>query len=313
MSKKIEWVIEDEFAGNRLDAAINQKFGQIISRTRAQELLKNGEITVNGNNKVKPGLKVKGGELVIIPEPEKEVESTISATNLNFPIVFEDAHLIVVNKPSGLVVHPGAGAEKETVVSALLGYTTLSPIGAPLRPGVVHRLDKGTSGIMLLAKTRNAHKKLASAFAGHQIEKEYLAIIQGHIVNKKGRIEVAIERDKIHRKRMKATSPEKGRMAISHFEVIEYLNGATLVRVKILTGRTHQIRVHMAFTGHPLLGDTTYGGKKFQGNSEHFLHSWRLAMPHPVNGKNMEWKASLPEKFVEALKTLGSSLSELPL
>ncbi len=312
MSNKIEWTIDPDCAGIRLDSLINQKFGQMISRTRAQEMLKSGEITVNGKT-VKPGLKVKGGELVVIPEPDKEIPLEIVPTELDFPVIYKDRQIIVIDKPCGLVVHPGAGAEKKTVVSALLGHISLSPIGAPLRPGIVHRLDKGTSGIMVLARTKDAHRRLAAAFSGHKVEKEYLAIIQGHIVNRKGRIEVAIERDKIHRKRMKATSPDKGRLAITQFEVIEYLNGATLVKVRILTGRTHQIRVHMAFTGHPLLGDTLYGGKKYHGRSEHFLHSFRLALQHPASDSKMEWQAEIPASFREALKELGAKPDLIPL
>jgi len=302
MSKIETWAVEPEYAGLRIDLAINRKFGQ-ISRTLAQEMLKTGEIKV-GNQLVKPGLKVKGGENVEIAFRPEEVEPEIKATTLDFPILFEDRYMIAVNKPAGLVVHPGAGKEKTTVVSALLGHTKLSPIGAPTRPGVVHRLDKDTSGVMILAKTRDVHRKLAEAFAGHELEKEYLAIIQGHIVNRKGRIEVAIERDKIHRKRMKATSADKGRMAISNFEVIEYLKGATLVKVKILTGRTHQIRVHMAFTGHPLLGDVTYGGKRLEKKAEHFLHSHRLALKHPVTGKELEFIAPIPDRFAHMLTQL---------
>ncbi|HNS08251.1 MAG TPA: RluA family pseudouridine synthase [Candidatus Ozemobacteraceae bacterium] len=302
MSKIETWAVEPEYAGLRIDLAINRKFGQ-ISRTLAQEMLKTGEIKV-GNQLVKPGLKVKGGENVEIAFRPEEVEPEIKATTLDFPILFEDRHMIAIDKPAGLVVHPGAGKEKTTVVSALLGHTKLSPIGAPTRPGVVHRLDKDTSGVMILAKTRDAHRKLAEAFAGHELEKEYLAIIQGHIVNRKGRIEVAIERDKIHRKRMKATSAEKGRMAISIFEVLEYLKGATLVKVKILTGRTHQIRVHMAFTGHPLLGDVTYGGKRLEKKAEHFLHSHRLALKHPVTGKQLEFIAPMPDRFARILAQL---------
>ncbi|GAB4275957.1 MAG: RluA family pseudouridine synthase [Candidatus Rifleibacteriota bacterium] len=309
MNNVIEWTIEEDFAGTRLDAAINKNFGSDLSRTRIQEMLKNGRITLDGRT-VKPGYKVKGGEKVIITLPEKEPESDLVATPINFPIIYEDEHIIVINKPSGLVVHPGAGREKETVVSALLSHTRLSPIGAPLRPGVVQRLDKETSGIMLLAKTKEAHKKLVAAFSSHNIEKEYLAIIQGHIVNRKGRIEVAIERDKVHRKRMKATSPEKGRMAVSCFEVIEYLKTASLVRVTIKTGRTHQIRVHMAFTGHPLLGDTLYGGHKYEGKSQHFLHSARLSMKHPITGRQMEWKAPIPEPFKMALTRLGMTKTQ---
>ncbi len=296
------WAVEPEYAGLRIDLAINRKFGR-ISRTLAQEMLKTGEIKV-GNQLVKPGLKVKGGETVEIVFRPEEVEPEIKATALDFPVLFEDRYMIAIDKPVGLVVHPGAGKEKTTVVSALLGHTKLSPIGAPTRPGVVHRLDKDTSGVMILAKTRDVHRKLADAFAGHDLEKEYLAIIQGHIVNRKGRIEVAIERDKIHRKRMKATSADKGRMAISNFEVVEYLKGATLIKVKILTGRTHQIRVHMAFTGHPLLGDVTYGGRRLERKAEHFLHSHRLALKHPVTGKQLEFIAPMPERFTHILAQL---------
>lgn len=312
MSNIEEWIVEEDFAGTRLDAAINQKYGKEVSRTLAQEMIKAGEITLDGQA-IKTGYKLKGGEKILVALRLVDKEISIQATPLDFPIVFEDEHLIVINKPSGLVVHPGAGGEKETVVSALLGHTNLSPIGAPVRPGIVQRLDKGTSGIMLVAKTKEAHRNLAAAFAEHNIEKEYLAIIQGHIVNRKGRIEVAIERDKIHRKRMKATAAGKGRMAISQFEVLEYLKGASFVKVAIQTGRTHQIRVHMAFTGHPLIGDTTYGGRKFEGTSELFLHSSRLAMKHPITGKQMEWVAPIPESFEQALEKLGKTKGEVQL
>lgn len=304
MNKVEEWLVENEFAGMRLDQAINQKYRE-ISRTLAQSMIKAGEISLDGSS-VKPGFKLKGGEKIQLSLHKEEPVSDITATPLDFKILYEDKHIVVIDKPAGLVVHPGAGKETVTVVSALLGHTSLSPIGAPTRPGVVHRLDKGTSGIMVLAKTREAHRRLTEAFSGRELEKEYLAIIQGHIVNRKGRIEVAIERDKIHRKRMKATPAAKGRMAISLFEVIEYLEGATLVKVKILTGRTHQIRVHMAFTGHPLLGDITYGGKRWQKRAHHFLHSSRLAFNHPITGAKLELQAELPPDFAQALQELRS-------
>lgn len=305
MSKVENWIVEKELAGTRLDSAVSQKY-KSISRTQVQDMLKNGEIKVN-DGVAKAGMKLKGGERIDISMRSEEPEMTIKATGLDFPVLFEDRYIIVINKPAGLVVHPGAGKEQTTVVSALLGHTKLSPVGAPIRPGVVHRLDKDTSGIMVLAKTRDAHKKLAEAFAGHELEKEYMAIIQGHIVNRKGRIEVAIERDRIHRKRMKATSAEKGRMAISMFEVSEYLNGASLVKVRILTGRTHQIRVHMAFTGHPLLGDVTYGGKKSGKKAQHYLHSARLKFKHPITGEELNFNAPLPEAFNQMLEQLRSS------
>ena len=301
MNNTEQWIITEEYSGMRLDQAINKRFPD-ISRSLAQDMIKQGEIKI-GNSAVKASQKIKTGDLIEISFRSNELETEIQSTEMNFPILYEDNDIIVINKPFGLVVHPGAGHEKETVVSALLSHTTLSPIGAPDRPGVVHRLDKETSGIMVLAKTKEAHKNLAEQFASHDLDKEYIALIQGHIVNKKGRIQVAIERDPIHRQRMKATSAENGRMAISIFEVMEYLKNSTLVKVKILTGRTHQIRVHMSFTGHPLLGDTTYGGKKF-GNSEHFLHSSKLTFTHPITGKTMTFQADLPQRFKEVIEEL---------
>ncbi len=303
MPGKITWTIEPEYIGLRLDAAISSKYPD-ISRSVASDMIKNSEILLNGDL-VKPSIKLKGEEVLTITFRDDEAENTVlQPTPMNFPVLFEDDDIIVINKPTGLVVHPGAGGETETVVSALLSHTNLSPVGAPIRPGVVQRLDKETSGIMILAKTRKAHMNLAEAFAGHDIHKEYIAIAQGHIANKKGRIEVAIERDRVHRKRMKATSPENGRMAISKFEVIEYLEGASLVRVKILTGRTHQIRVHMQFIGHSLYGDATYGGRKLLGKHEHFLHSAKLSLKHPITGEQMTWEADPPEAFQEAINKL---------
>ncbi|MBU1106294.1 MAG: RluA family pseudouridine synthase [Candidatus Riflebacteria bacterium] len=302
MNKVEEWCVENDLAGLRLDQATNQKYKE-ISRTLAQEMIKNGEILLNGEL-VKPGLKLKGGEVISVTMRSEEIENKIAATTLDFKILFEDKYIIAIDKPAGLVVHPGAGKEKTTVVSGLLSHTKLSPIGAPTRPGIVHRLDKETSGVMVLAKTREAHRRLSEAFSGRELEKEYLAIIQGHIVNRKGRIEVAVERDKVHRKRMKATSADKGRMAITTFEVVEYLEGATLIKVKIMTGRTHQIRVHMAYTGHPLLGDITYGGKRLPGQTKHFLHSSRLEFQHPITGVKVELQSPIPERFNEMLLEL---------
>jgi 23S rRNA pseudouridine1911/1915/1917 synthase len=302
MNREKEWTVEPNFSGERLDKAINIKFG--LSRNQAQTMLESGDVKIE-ERQLKPNHRLKGGEKILLRFPEENKPVNIIATRLEFPILFEDDDIVVIDKPAGVVVHPGAGKETETVVSALLGHTRLSPIGAPLRPGVVHRLDKGTSGVMVLAKNSKAHRALTETFAGHDIHKEYLAIIQGHIVNKKGRIEVTIERDRVHRKRMKATSPEKGRMALSRFEVVEYLEGATLVRVQIMTGRTHQIRVHMSFTGHPLVGDRTYGGRAVKGINEIFLHSARLIINHPITGKQNEFAAVLPPAFISALETLG--------
>lgn len=305
MNKSEIWLVDEEFEGLRIDQAICEQF-EDISRSMSQDMLKNKEILVNGKA-VKPSLRLKGGEEVAIQHRSLETITELQPTPLYFPIIFEDEHLVVVNKPSGLVVHPGAGREKETVVSAMLSHTQLSPIGAPTRPGIVHRLDKETSGLMVLAKTFEAHRGLSTAFSEHQVDKWYTALIGGRIVNKKGRIEVAIERDKVHRKRMKASSSPEARMAISLFEVEEYLNSASLVNVQILTGRTHQIRVHMAFTGHPLLADSLYGGRALKGIKEHFLHSKKLGFTHPITQEKLLFEAPLSEEFEKTIQALRES------
>ena len=259
---------------------------------------------------VKPSIKVSGGEQICIELPEEEPVETIGATPLTFPVLFEDDHLVVINKPVGLVVHPGAGQEQESVVSALLSHTTLSPIGAPLRPGVIHRLDKDTSGVMVLAKTEQAHHRLVKAFSEHTVGKTYLALAQGIIANDRGVIKVAIERDRQHRKRMMATRPERGKMAVSRFVVREQFHAATLTEVTIETGRTHQIRVHLGYIGHPLLGDCLYRGKKWPGHPHHYLHSHRLELTHPISGDAMSWQAEIPDAFQSALAELRSRTAE---
>ncbi|MBF0498926.1 MAG: RluA family pseudouridine synthase [Candidatus Riflebacteria bacterium] len=301
-AKKHEWRVESDCRGLRLDAILARRHVE-ISRSLLQEMIKSGEALVDGIA-VKPSHKLRGGEIVTYKIPKIAEQQPIASTPLDFPILFEDHHMIAVEKPVGLVVHPGAGREEKSVVSALLSYTKLSPIGAPLRPGVVHRLDKTTSGIMVLAKTERAHKRLAKMFAGHTIAKEYMAIVQGAVEADRGRVEVAIERDRVHRKRMRATRQDRGRMAISHYEVVERFPGATLVRVRIETGRTHQIRVHMSYIGHPLCGDILYGGRPFLGKSNHYLHSARLAMKHPFIDVDIEWLSPLPAAFEAALTEL---------
>jgi len=302
MTPILEFTLASDLKGERLDAALAAKAGD-LSRTILQNLIKSGAVTVDGRP-AKPSQKMKGGESIRIDLPEAAAPETIAATPLRFPIVFEDDHLVVVDKPAGLVVHPGAGHEAESVVSALLSRMSLSSVGAPLRPGVVHRLDKATSGLMVLAKTEKTHRKLTKAFAGRAVTKEYLALVQGRIQDERGRIEVAIERDRLHRKRMKATYGERGRMAVSVFDVVERLRGATLVRVRIETGRTHQIRVHMAFLGHPLLGDVLYGGRRIEGKAVHYLHSAKLSMSHPVTGKQMTWEQPVPPTFAAIITHL---------
>ena len=304
MTKEIRWTVPADQTGRRLDAILAEAFPD-RSRSNHRGLILNGNIIVDGVQ-VKPSMKALGGEKLCIVLPDEKLVDTIAQTPLNFPILFEDEHLIVINKPSNLVAHPGAGHEEVSVVSALLSHCQLCPIGAPLRPGIIHRLDKETSGVMVLAKTEIAHKRLVKAFSEHLVDKTYLGIAQGEFANNRGVIKVAIERDRQHRKRMMATRADRGKMAISHFQVKERFRAATMVEVIIETGRTHQIRVHLSYIGNPLLGDKTYQGKKWPGHPHHFLHSHRLKMLHPISEKIMIWIAPLPDDFQAALAELRS-------
>ncbi|HNV72092.1 MAG TPA: RluA family pseudouridine synthase [Candidatus Ozemobacteraceae bacterium] len=306
---QITWTAEAALKGERLDVALVARFAE-RSRAFLQNLIKEGRVTVNASA-VKPGYKLKAGDLVAVNFPDDTPQpSAVAATAMTLPILYEDDDLIAVNKPVGLVVHPGAGREADTVVSQILGYTRLSPIGEPHRPGVVHRLDKGTSGVLVLAKTEWMHHRLVKAFAGRAMTKEYLAIVRGVPEPKSGRIEVSIERDRVNRKRMTATDPDRGKPAISIYEVTEIFRGAALVRVRILTGRTHQIRVHLSCIGHPLLGDSTYGGGKHEFGAGHFLHSQRLSFEHPRTKQPINLEAPLPSPFESALAVLRSRPSE---
>lgn len=305
---KIEWAVPAVMKGTRLDAALAAQHAD-TSRSLLQEMIKTGEVTIDGAV-AKPSLRLKGGEVVRYRIPKAPEAEPIAATPLDFPILFEDESVVVIDKPVGLVVHPGAGREKVSVVSSLLSHTELSPIGSPIRPGVVHRLDKSTSGVMILAKTETAHRRLTKLFAGRSAEKEYLALVNGEVGADRGRVEVAIERDRVQRKRMMATRPDRGKPAISRYEVVERFPGATLVRVAIETGRTHQIRVHLAYIGHPLLGDVLYGGRRFRGEPKHFLHSCRLRVPHPMTKKELCCEAPLPAAFQNAVQFLRQSVAK---
>ena len=301
MPEIFDKTVEPAQKGSRLDVLLAIWFPE-RSRGALQNLVKQGAVLVDGQPS-KPGHKLRGRESVRIEMPELTfIPPFMNPTPLTFPILFEDEDLIVVNKPVGLVVHPGAGHEVESVVSAVLSHCPLSPVGAPFRPGVIHRLDKPTSGVLVLAKTEWMHQKLVKAFSTRRVDKEYLALVQGAPETERGRIDVAITRDREQRKKMAATTHERGKSAISVFEVVECFPGVSLVKVNILTGRTHQIRVHMAYIRTPLLGDTTYGGRIWMGREAHYLHSQRLAFTHPRTRKKMDVVAPIPEAFEEILQ-----------
>lgn len=313
MSEKCEFIIkvDESKSGTRLDVLLAKEFSS-FSRTQWQENIKSGKVILNNTAIYKPSVKVKLGDEIrgILPQIF-EYNIQIKPTKLDFEILYEDEHIIAVNKPAGLVVHPGAGKETNSVVSAVLSYCQLSSIGAPYRPGVIHRLDKDTSGVLLLAKTDEAHYKFQKLFAKRLVHKKYLAIVHGWPKVLYAKIEVPIERDRLLRKRMKPVPIGQGKIAISFYKVLCNLKATSLVEINTITGRTHQIRVHMSYIGHPLLGDVLYGGKKFEGKAFHFLHAYLINFIHPFTQKEMQIFASLPIEYKNTLIKLGYNQANL--
>jgi len=324
-----------ESAGQRLDHFIATQL-EGVSRSRVQLLLEQGDVSVNGAQ-AKPSLKLRGGEQIVITGEPHPAPLKATAQNIPLDVVFEDKHLAVVNKPAGMMVHSGAGETEDarnsnTLVNALLfRFKALSATGGDLRPGIVHRLDKETSGLIMIAKNDAAHAALAELFSTRRISKTYVALVHGSVERQKGTINAALSRDPMRRTRMTARPAENGRSAISHYEVVRRLETRfgkfTLVRVRIETGRTHQIRVHMASIGHPVVGDTLYGAssqltdqvaaqaapsRAARRNAEperlklnrNFLHAARLAFTHPITGKPIALEAPLPEELDSFLARL---------
>ena len=309
-------------AGLRLDQYLAQAIPD-ISRARVQMLIEAGQVRVDGSP-AKPKQKLKGGEILQIEgEPRPEPLHAIPE-DIPLDILFEDKYLAVVNKPAGMMVHAGAGTTDDernrgTLVNGLLfhlGAGKLSDINGDLRPGIVHRLDKQTSGAILIAKDDSTHRKLGDMFSRRMVQKTYIALVHGRIAKENTTINLPISRDVIRRTRM-TTRRADGRSAVSHVLVLERLSTPfgpfTLVEVRIETGRTHQIRVHLQSMGHPVVGDTLYGAPHHIGPAEggvelqrNFLHAARLAFTHPKTGKGMEMAAPLPvelDTFLEGLRT----------
>lgn len=290
-------------SGKRLDAWLAETQAE-HSRARWQALIKEGLVTVNGHA-VKPNCKLNPGDRVEwrIPEP---IDAEPQPEDIPLDILYEDRHIIVINKPTGLVVHPAAGNETGTLVNALLHHCTdLTGIGGEKRPGIVHRLDKNTSGVMIVAKTEAAMNELAHQFKDRQTEKEYEAIVRGVPVPLYGTVETTIGRHPIRRKKM-AVNVRNGRRAISHYKVAEAFQDAAYVKVKIETGRTHQIRVHMAHLHHPIIGDDVYGRSFRIKAPRQMLHAAHLSVAHPDTGERITFKAPLPDDMQELLNRLRS-------
>jgi 23S rRNA pseudouridine1911/1915/1917 synthase len=293
--------------GERLDKILVAKLGERLSRAQIQALIRDGGVMVNGAA-VKPGVKLKGGEQISItllePQPTPE-EEQVEAEPIPLEVIYEDRDLAVINKPAGLVVHPGAGNPTGTLVNALLArYPQIAEMQySPRRRGIVHRLDKDTSGLILVALRGAALRRLVAQFQARTVDKEYLALVEKTPRTSIGRIEVPIARDPKQRTKMAAL--RDGRPAVSEFSIVDrFKDGRALVRVKLLTGRTHQIRVHMAFIGCPIVGDTVYGYRKQRLLQGQFLHATRLCFDHPRTGERLCFESPLPERLTSVLDDL---------
>ena len=285
----------------RIDAFIAENTD--ISRSRAVKLIEAGSVTLNGKT-VNKKAALKAGDTVEIIVPEA-VPLEAQAQEIPLDILYEDNDLLVVNKPKGMVVHPAAGNFEGTLVNALLAHCkgSLSGIGGVMRPGIIHRIDKNTSGLLMVAKNDNSHKHLAAQIKEHSFVREYEAVVYGNVKNDEGTINAPIGRHPVHRKKM-AVTDKNSKEAVTHYKVINRYNGFTHIRCKLETGRTHQIRVHMSYIGRPLAGDDVYGPKKVIKELEgQCLHAKKLGFVHP-NGKEMEFESELPEYFSVFLSKL---------
>jgi len=290
------WLVEEADEGERLDKLVAKRHSN-WSRTKVQAWIEQGLVSVDGKVVTKGSYRLTQGEKIAIQPPPVE-ERKIEAEPLPLDIRYEDDDLLVVNKPRGLVVHPAPGNWSGTLVNGLLAYCQeqLSDLGGEDRPGIVHRIDKDTSGLLIIAKNNWIHRKLAEQLKQHQIQRTYTAIVEGQLFHASGTIEAPIGRDPIHRKRMKVD--QNGKPAVTHFQVKKRFAEHTWVDCRLETGRTHQIRVHMQYIGHPLVGDPLYGSKRsqkwFQGQA---LHAKQLRFFHPRLQEWMEVKAELPEEL----------------
>jgi 23S rRNA pseudouridine1911/1915/1917 synthase len=312
-SQTVRLAVLPEHASLRLDRFLASQLPE-MSRTRIQALVEQGRVLVDGLAR-KASQRVEPGATVVIEIPPPPVPGA-QAEKIPLEILYEDNDIVAVNKPAGMIVHPGAGAEKGTLVAALLyhfgGAGGLSTIGAPLRPGIVHRLDKGTSGVVVVARTDAAHLILAEQFRSRRVEKTYLALLHGKVRGESGRIELLVARDLRRRSRMTARRRE-GRKARTDWRIRLRLNGFSLIEADLHTGRTHQIRVHFSALGSPVVGDTLYGAPRQERiHSEllpalgrNFLHAARIGFAHPRTGEPMELRAPLPADLRAYLEALG--------
>ena len=301
-------IIVDEFDNIRLDSYISTK-DETLSRATIQRLLESNNITVNGESK-KSSYKVKCGDVIKLDIPEAK-ESKLVAQDIPIEVVYEDSDIIVVNKPKGMVVHPANGNPDGTLVNAIMNICkdSLSGIGGEIRPGIVHRLDKNTSGLLIVAKNDNAHIKMSEQIKNREVKKIYIALVRGIIKEDEATINMPIARSKKDRKKMAVD--KDGKEAITHFKVLKRYDNYTLLELKIDTGRTHQIRVHMSQIGHPVVGDDVYSnGKNEFGVEGQMLHARSLDFKHPITGKPIHLEAEIPEYFKKVIEICDSRLGD---
>ncbi len=294
------YTIEEQNAGERIDKALSSLQTE-WSRSQIGNWITDGLVKVNGAE-VKAKYKVKAGDIVEIDVPEAE-PLEIVAEDLDLEIVYEDADVLVVNKPRGMVVHPAPGHTTGTLVNGLMYHCKdLSGINGVMRPGIVHRIDKDTTGLLMVAKNDVAHESLVNQLVNKTVTRKYTALVHGHIAHDKGTIDAPIGRDQ--KDRQKQAVVDGGKHAVTHFQVIERFGDYTLVECRLETGRTHQIRVHMNYIGFPLVGDPKYGPKKTIDFGGQVLHAGVLGFEHPVTGEYLEFSAPLPEDFEQLLQSL---------
>lgn len=269
------------------------------NRTKIQKLNKEGKILVN-DKVCKSNYTVKVGDVIVVSEIEKE-DANIKPYDFDLDIVFEDEYLLVINKPSSLVVHPGSGHEEDTLVNALVNYSDCFDSFDSNRPGIVHRIDKDTSGLLVVAKNYKVMELLGEMIKNREITRKYLALVKGTILHETGTIDAPIGRDMNNRKKMAITSVNS-KEAITHFKVIDRLNDATLVECKLDTGRTHQIRVHMEYIKHPIIGDPVYNNKKAKYPYGQMLHAYKLEFVHPITKENLSFTSETEEEFNKILE-----------
>lgn len=296
----LTFIIENEQAKERIDKAV-ASFESDWSRTQIQNFIKDGHVTVN-NELAKSNYKVKVGDVIVVTPPDA-IPLDIQAENLNLEIIYEDADVVVVYKPRGMVVHPAPGHTTGTLVNGLMyQIKDLSGINGVMRPGIVHRIDKDTTGLLMVAKNDVAHVSLVDQLVKKTVTRKYTALVHGRIAHDKGTIDAPIARDKRERQNMAVV--DNGKHAVTHFRVIDRFDKFTLVECQLETGRTHQIRVHMKYIGYPLAGDPKYGPKKTINFDGQVLHAGLLGFIHPKTGEYLEFSYPLPDDFTNLIQNL---------